>query len=80
MLVLKLQRIGKKRQAHFRLVVGEKRAKLNGRQLEYLGWYDPGANKMVFKKERVLYWLGQGAQKTDTVRDLLLTAGVIKAS
>jgi small subunit ribosomal protein S16 len=78
MLVLKLQRIGKKHQAHFRLVVGERRIKLNGRQLEYLGWYDPHADKMAFKKERVLHWLNHGAQKTNTVHNLLITAGIIK--
>ena len=77
MLVLKLQRIGKKHQAHFRLIVGEKHTKLNGRQLEYLGWYNPNTNQMEFKKERVLHWLNHGAQKTDTVHNLLLAAGII---
>ncbi len=78
MLVLKLQRIGKKHQAHFRLVVGEKRTKLNGKQLEYLGWYNPRTDKMEFKKERVLHWLKNGAQKTDTVHNLLITANIIE--
>ena len=78
MLVLKLQRIGKKHQAHFRLVVGEKRTKLNGKQLEYLGWYNPRTDKMEFKGERVLYWLKNGAQKTDTVHNLLITANIIE--
>ncbi len=78
MLVLKLQRIGKKHQAHFRLVVGEQHTKLNGKQLEYLGWYNPNTNKMEFKKERVLHWLKNGAQKTDTVHNILVTAGIVE--
>lgn len=78
MLVLKLQRIGKKHQAHFRLVVGEKHTKLNGKQLEYLGSYNPNTKKMEFKKERILHWLKNGAQKTDTVHNALITAGIIE--
>ncbi|MDO8585314.1 MAG: 30S ribosomal protein S16 [bacterium] len=78
MLTLKLQRIGKKHQASYRLIVGEKREKLNGKQLEDLGWYDPRADKMNFNKERALYWISKGAQKTDTVHNLLIKAGVIE--
>jgi len=78
MVTLKLQRVGKKHQAHFRLIVGEKRHKLVGRQTEYLGWYSPISDKMEFNKERVLHWLKVGAQKTDTVHNLLITAGIIE--
>lgn len=78
MLVLKLQRIGKKHQAYFRLVVGEKHSKLNGKQVDYLGWYNPNNNKSEFNKERVLYWLKNGAQKTDTVHNLLISTGIIE--
>ncbi|MEK7115111.1 MAG: 30S ribosomal protein S16 [Patescibacteria group bacterium] len=78
MLTLKLQRVGKKHQASFRLIVGEKRHKLVGKQTEYLGWYSPISDKMEFNKERVLHWLKVGAQKTDTVHNLLITAGIIE--
>ena len=78
MLTLKLQRVGKKHQASFRLIVGEKRHKLVGKQKEYLGWYSPISNKMEFNKERVLHWLKVGAQKTDTVHNLLIKSGVIE--
>ena len=78
MLVLKLQRVGKKHQASFRLVVGEKRSKLNGQQLEYLGWYNPIQDKAEIKKDRVLHWLKMGAQKTDTVHNLLISQSVIE--
>ncbi len=77
MLVLKLQRVGKKHQASFRLVVGEKRTKLNGKQLEYLGWYNPQNKKAGLEKDRILHWLKVGAQKTATVHNLLINQGVI---
>jgi len=77
MLTLKLKRIGKKHQASFRLVVDEKRHKLFGRNVEDLGWYDPRAKKHEFKKERITHWLKNGAQVTDTVHNLLVSAGII---
>lgn len=78
MLTLKLQRIGKKHQASFRLIVGEKREKLDGKQLEDLGWFNPRTDEMNVNKERATYWLKQGAQKTDSVHNLLVRAGVIE--
>ncbi len=77
MLMLKLQRVGKKHQGTFRLVVGEKRTKLDGKQLEDLGWFNPQTPKMEFKKERIEYWLKIGAGKTPTVHNLLVSAGIL---
>ena|SRR3989344_3882327 len=77
MLMLKLQRRGKKHQAAYRLIVGEKRTKLNGRQLEELGWLNPHNDESSFNKERVLYWLSKGAQMTPRVNNVLVTAGVV---
>ena len=78
MLMIRLQRRGKKRQAHYRLVVGEKRSKLLGRQTEDLGWFDPHQKKQGLNKERVLYWLKNGAQASPTVHNLLVVSGVIQ--
>jgi len=78
MLALKLKRIGKKHQASFRLIVIEKRSKLVGKYAEDLGWYNPREDKMEFNKERVSYWIKNGAQPTDTVHNLLITAGIIE--
>ena len=85
MLMIRLQRRGKKHQPFYRLVVGEKRSKLKGKQLEELGWYDPRvdnksnmANKSYkFNKERVLYWLSKGAQASATVHNLLVRTGAL---
>ncbi len=78
MLTLKLQRIGKKHQASYRLIVGEKREKLNGKQLEDLGWFNPHTKKAEFKKDRILHWISMGAQKTDTVHNLLINNKIIE--
>ena len=78
MLVLKLKRIGKKHQASFRLVVDEKRHKLLGKNLEDLGWYNPRNKKHEFNKERILHWIKNGAQASDTVHNLLISAGIIQ--
>jgi len=78
MLALKLRRIGKKHQASFRLIVAEKRSKLDGKYIEDLGWYNPREDKMEFNKDRASYWIKNGAQPTDTVHNLLITSGIIE--
>lgn len=77
MLMLKLQRVGKKHQGAFRLIVGEKRTKLDGKQLEDLGWFNPHLNKSEFKKERIEHWIKMGAGVTPTAHNLLVSVGVI---
>ena len=75
--MLKLKRIGKKHQASFRLVVDEKRHKMVGTNVEDLGWYNPRTNKSEINKDRVEYWMKTGAKPTDTVHNLLITAGIL---
>ncbi len=77
MLTIKLQRVGKKHQGSFRLIVGEKRHKLQGKQVEDLGWYNPHQNKMEVKKERVAHWLKNGVQVTDSAHNILVELGAI---
>jgi len=71
MVAIKLKMIGKKGQRSFRVIVQEGRSKLRGKFIEDLGWYNPHSNKIELKKERVLYWLGVGAQPTETVSQLI---------
>jgi len=80
MLVLKLQRRGKKHQPFYRLVVSERRSKVTGQEVENLGWYDPKSKEHKFNKERILHWLQNGAQKTDSVHNLLIKDGIIEGS
>ena len=78
MLTIKLKRIGKKNQASFRMIVTEKRSKLQGRYVEDLGWLNPKSDELNVKKERIEHWLKNGAQPTDTVHNLLVKIGLIK--
>ena len=75
--MIRLQRRGKKHQAAYRVVVGEKRSKLLGEQTDDLGWYDPHANKLEVNKEKVLHWLSKGAKLSDTLNNLLVGAGLV---
>jgi len=67
MIAIKLKSVGKKHQRSFRVVIQERRSKSGGQSIEDLGWYNPRTNKFEVKNERVLYWLGVGAQATKTV-------------
>jgi small subunit ribosomal protein S16 len=77
MLAIKLQRIGKKHQPSYRLVVAPARSKMAGPPVEDLGSYHPATKATSFKKERISYWLGVGAQPTLTVHNLLVSQGVV---
>jgi small subunit ribosomal protein S16 len=77
MLAIKLQRIGKKHQPSYRLVVAPARSKMAGPPVEDLGSYHPATKVTAFKKERISYWLGVGAQPTVTVHNLLVAQGVV---
>jgi len=68
MLAIKLKRIGKKHQASFRIIVAEKRSKVNGRFLEDLGWFNPSTGQFRLNNERADYWLKNGAQPTTSIR------------
>ncbi len=71
MLTIKLKQIGKKHERPFRVIVQEKKTKLDGRLVEDVGWYNPKTNKSELKSERVSYWLGVGARPTVTVHQLI---------
>jgi small subunit ribosomal protein S16 len=77
MLTIKLQRIGKKHQPSFRVVVSERRSKLAGPPLEDLGSYDLKTKKLNAKKDRIDYWLRVGAKATPTVHNLLIKNNII---
>ncbi|MEK7625606.1 MAG: 30S ribosomal protein S16 [Patescibacteria group bacterium] len=80
MLTIRLQRVGKKKVASYRLVISEKARDTQDRYLELLGTFDPHAKENQFKPiaERIQYWIGQGAQTSPTVHNLLVNAKVIK--
>lgn len=73
MLTIRLARIGKKKHPFYRVVVTEKTRPRNGRFVEIIGTYDPLKKPAAFKIDsaRVEYWMGKGAQPSDTVRSFL---------
>lgn len=77
MLAIKLQRIGKKHQPSYRVVVAEKRSKMLAPPVEDLGSYDPRTKATTVKNERVLHWIKMGAQPTITAHNLLVREGAI---
>jgi len=79
MLKIRLQRIGRKHEPVFRLVVTESQnGPKSGKSLEVLGSFDSRrAEKAEFNVERIQYWLKQGAKTSDTIYNLLVTRKVI---
>jgi len=72
-LAIRLARYGKKKMPSYRIVVIDKRRPRNGRFTEIVGTYDPRKNPAAIKlnAERIQYWIGCGAQPSDTVRSFL---------
>ena len=76
MLAIRLMRMGSKKRPSYRIVVKEKLSKRDGAFLENVGTYNPTRQpaEITLKADRVDYWIGQGAQPTDTVRQLIKQA------
>lgn len=79
MVKIRLRRIGAKKKPFYRVVVADSRTARNGRFIESIGTYDPNTDPPAIKldNERVEYWLGNGAQPSDTARGLLKSAGFL---
>jgi len=73
MLVIRLTRIGAKKQPTYRVVVTEARTPRDSREVERLGYYNPKTQPATLKvdRERVAHWLNAGAQPSATVKSLL---------
>jgi small subunit ribosomal protein S16 len=80
MLIMRLQRIGKKGQAYFRIIVTEHTKKPQGEYLELLGSYDPHKKDLKVKKERIEHWMSKGVQFSPTVNNLLVNNKIIVAT
>lgn len=80
MLKIRLQRVGKKNDPSFRLVLIEhKAAARSGKAKEVLGFHDFRKDGTIINKERVLHWIKMGVQVSDTAHNLLVTNKVIDA-
>ncbi|GGG12349.1 30S ribosomal protein S16 [Paenibacillus aceti] len=77
---IRLKRMGAHKAPFYRIVVSDSRSPRDGRFIEEIGFYNPVAEPAVVKidEEKALQWLQNGAQASDTVRNLLSNAGVMK--
>ncbi len=73
MLAIRLRRAGSKKRPFFRVVVADSRAARDSSFVEILGHYNPRTKPAIVRvdKERVDYWIGKGAQPSDSVRTLI---------
>jgi small subunit ribosomal protein S16 len=80
MLKIRLQRVGRKHEPSFRLVLTDsKNSTKSGKYLENLGNYDARrGEKSEFKSDRITYWMSQGAQASETVHNLLISKKIIE--
>jgi small subunit ribosomal protein S16 len=71
--MIRLARVGARKQPHYRIVVIEKDRARNGRSVEVVGTYNPRTNpaSVLLKRDRISYWTGKGAQLSETVAKLL---------
>ena len=76
---IRLARHGHKDYAYYHIVVADSRSPRDGKIIERIGSYNPNTNPATIDLnfERALYWIGVGAQPTDTARHLLSVEGVL---
>lgn len=76
---LRLRRMGKKKQPVYKVVAADVRSPRDGKFIEAIGLYNPKANPAVMdiQEDRALYWLGVGAQPTETVKNILSKKGIL---
>ncbi|MEK7622201.1 MAG: 30S ribosomal protein S16 [Patescibacteria group bacterium] len=78
MLRIRLQRVGRKHETAFRVVVVDsRRGTKSGRALEIVGSYDPRRGKPSLKTDRIKHWLSVGAQASGTAHNLLVDTKIV---
>ncbi len=75
---LRLKRMGAKQKPFYRIVAADSRKPRDGRFIEIIGTYDPivKENNVTIDEEKALMWLNNGAEPTDTVKNILSNAGI----
>lgn len=77
---IRMKRMGSKKSPFYRIVVADSRAPRDGRIIEQIGIYNPvqEPKQLEINEELALKWLGNGAQPSDTVRNLLSSKGIMQ--
>ncbi len=78
MLKIRLQRVGRKHDPSFRVVLTDSRKAASKGEKEVLGTYDPRRNSSSLKADRIKEWMSKGAQTSDTVHNLLISLKIIE--
>ncbi|MEX2029044.1 MAG: 30S ribosomal protein S16 [Candidatus Paceibacterota bacterium] len=79
MLKIRLQRIGRKNDPAFRVVLTDsKNSSKSGRFLEILGTYNPKAGEKNLENEKIKYWISKGAKPSDTMHNFLVHDKIIE--
>ena len=75
---LRLKRMGSKQKPFYRVVAADSRSPRDGRFIETVGTYDPVKKEesITIDEEKALKWLNNGAEPTDTVKNILVKSGV----
>ena len=75
---IRLKRMGRKKSPFYRLVAIDSKRRRDGLEIERLGWYNPVTKEFSYKmdEKRILYWLSEGAQPSDTVSGLFRRSGL----
>ncbi len=76
---IRLKRMGSKKRPFYRIVVADSRSPRDGRFIETVGTYNPltQPEQVTLKEEAIMGWLNNGAQPSDTVRNILSKEGVM---
>ena len=77
---LRLKRMGSKQKPFYRIVAADSRSPRDGKFIELVGTYNPikGQEVVTVDEEKALKWLNNGAEPTDTVRNILSKQGIMK--
>ncbi|MBE6147977.1 MAG: 30S ribosomal protein S16 [Firmicutes bacterium] len=77
---LRLKRMGSKQKPFYRIVASDSRSPRDGKFIELIGTYNPikGQEVVTVDEEKALKWLNNGAEPTDTVRNILSKQGIMK--
>lgn len=77
---IRMTRMGSKKKPFYRINVADSRAPRDGRFIETVGTYNPlvAENQVTLKEDRIMEWLNNGAQPSDTVKNILSKAGIMQ--
>ncbi|TFH41542.1 MAG: 30S ribosomal protein S16 [Chrysiogenales bacterium] len=75
---IRLQRTGTKKKPFYRVIAIDGKAKRDGKYIDQIGRYQPimDGEQLIIDEEKLLHWLGKGAQPTDTILQLLKKKGL----